>query len=175
VAGGRFIAYTDNPAFTLSKPNCTKYGVTVLRLEPEEDRYVCKAEFVTAPPFRVRWYQWHQTPYEWALQEAGFRDCVWYPLGGGAGRWHALWGGVWARFLRQLSDHRVDLPQVTSGTLPTAAYIDDEVVDSLTASGTLVECRRKIETYRTAEVQLPILSPLDPNVHMAIETLGPLR
>jgi ubiquinone/menaquinone biosynthesis C-methylase UbiE len=36
VAGGRFIAYTDNPAFTLSKPNCTKYGVTVLRLEPEE-------------------------------------------------------------------------------------------------------------------------------------------
>ena len=64
---------------------------------------------------------------------------------------------------------------MTSGTLPTAAYINDEVVDSLTASGTLVECRRKIETYRTAEVQLPILSPLDPNVHMAIETLGPLR
>jgi hypothetical protein len=24
VAGGRFIAYTINPAFTLSKPNCTK-------------------------------------------------------------------------------------------------------------------------------------------------------
>ena len=79
VVGGRFIACTNNPMLTFSKPNCTKYGVTVLRLEPEEDRYVCKAEFVTAPPFRVRWYQWHQTPYEWALQEAGFRDCVWYP------------------------------------------------------------------------------------------------
>ena len=24
VAGGRFVAYTINPAFTLSKPNCTK-------------------------------------------------------------------------------------------------------------------------------------------------------
>ena len=50
VAGGRFIAYTINPAFTLSKPNSTKYGVTVLRQVPEEDRYVCDAEFMTDPP-----------------------------------------------------------------------------------------------------------------------------
>jgi len=79
VVGGRFLAITNNPTFTLSKPNCTKYGVTVLRLEPEADRYACEAEFVTEPPFRVRWYQWHQAPYEWALQEAGFRDFAWYP------------------------------------------------------------------------------------------------
>jgi toxoflavin synthase len=79
VVGGCCIAYTNNPAFTLSKPNCTKYGVTVLRLEPEEDRYACEAEFATDPPFRVRWYQWHQAPYEWALQAAGFWDFAWYP------------------------------------------------------------------------------------------------
>jgi len=79
VAGGRFIAYTNNPAFTLSKPNGTKYGLTVLRLEPEEDRYACEAEFATNPPFRVRWNQWRQAPYEWALREAGFRDFAWYP------------------------------------------------------------------------------------------------
>jgi toxoflavin synthase len=79
VAGGRFITYTDNPEFTLSKPNCTKYGVTVLRQEPEEDRYACEAEFVANPPFRVRWYQWNQATYEWALQEAGFRDFAWFP------------------------------------------------------------------------------------------------
>jgi SAM-dependent methyltransferase len=78
IPGGRFIAYTNNPAFTLNKPNCTKYGATVLSLEPEEDRYACEAEFATDPPFRVRWYQWHQASYEWALQEAGFRDFVWY-------------------------------------------------------------------------------------------------
>jgi toxoflavin synthase len=76
---GRFIAVTNNPAFTLSKPNCTKYGVTVLRLEPEEDRYACEAEFAAVPPFRVQWYQWQQAPYEWALQQAGFRDFAWYP------------------------------------------------------------------------------------------------
>lgn len=46
VAGGRFITYTDNPEFTLSKPNCTKYGVTLLRQEPEEDQYACEAEFL---------------------------------------------------------------------------------------------------------------------------------
>jgi SAM-dependent methyltransferase len=79
VRGGRFIAVTNNPAFTLSKPNCTQYGVTILRLEPEADRYACEAEFVTEPPFRVRWCQWHQAPYEWALQEAGFRNFAWYP------------------------------------------------------------------------------------------------
>ena len=78
-AGGRFIAYTDNPAFTLNKPNCTQYGVTILRQDPEEDRYACEAEFLTDPPFRVRWYQWNQATYEWALQEAGFLDFTWYP------------------------------------------------------------------------------------------------
>ena len=77
--GGRFITCTDNPEFTLSKPNCTKYGVTLLRQEPEEDRYACEAEFAANPPFRVRWYQWNQATYEWALQEAGFRDFAWYP------------------------------------------------------------------------------------------------
>jgi 5,10-methylenetetrahydromethanopterin reductase len=60
------------------------------------------------------------------------------------------------------------------GPEAAAAYIDDEVVEYLTASGTPAECRRKIEAYRAAGVQLPILFPVDPNVHLAIETLGPL-
>jgi len=60
------------------------------------------------------------------------------------------------------------------GPEAAAAYIDDDVVDYLTASGTPEECRRKIEAYRAAGVQMPILFPLDPNVQMAIETLGPL-
>jgi 5,10-methylenetetrahydromethanopterin reductase len=60
------------------------------------------------------------------------------------------------------------------GPEAAAAYINDEVVEYLTASGTPAECRRKIEAYRAAGVQLPILFPVDPNVHLAIETLGPL-
>ena len=79
VAGGRFIAYTDNPAFTFSKPNCTQYGVTILRLEPEADRYACEAEFVTNPPTLFSYYRWSQATYEWAIKEAGFRDFAWHP------------------------------------------------------------------------------------------------
>jgi toxoflavin synthase len=80
VAGGRFVAYTINPAFTLSKPNCTKYGVTVLRQAPEEDRYVCDAECMTDPSTPIRYFQWSQATYEWAIKEAGFRDFTWRPL-----------------------------------------------------------------------------------------------
>jgi ubiquinone/menaquinone biosynthesis C-methylase UbiE len=78
--GGRFIAYTVNPAFTLSKPNSTKYGVTVLRETPEEDRYACAAEFITdSSPAPVSWYRWSQATYEWAIKEARFREFAWYP------------------------------------------------------------------------------------------------
>jgi SAM-dependent methyltransferase len=79
IQGGRLVAYTVNPEFTLNKPNSTKYGITVLREEPEGDRYVCDAEFVTDPPTPVRWFRWSQATYEWAAAEAGFRDFVWYP------------------------------------------------------------------------------------------------
>jgi len=78
VAGGRFIAYTMNPAFTLRQPNATKYGVTVTVLR-EEDGSACESEVVADPPFRVGWYRWSQATYEWALREAGFRDWAWCP------------------------------------------------------------------------------------------------
>jgi hypothetical protein len=119
VEGGRFVAYTVNPAFTLSKPNCTKYGVTVLREEPEEDRYACEAAFVTDPPFLVRWYRWSQATYERAIKEAGFRDFAWYPSEVAPDD-SALWGSVLARFLRQLPRDRAGLPEVTWGALPPA-------------------------------------------------------
>jgi ubiquinone/menaquinone biosynthesis C-methylase UbiE len=79
VAGGRFVVYTINPVFTLSKPNGTKYGVTVLRQAREVDRYVCDAECITNPPIPLRYFQWSQATYEWAIKEAGFRDFTWCP------------------------------------------------------------------------------------------------
>jgi SAM-dependent methyltransferase len=79
VEGGRFVAYTVNLEFTLSKPNCTKYGITVLRETPEEDRFACEVEFVSDPPTPVSWFRWSQATYEWALQEAGFRGFAWHP------------------------------------------------------------------------------------------------
>ena len=64
VAGGRFVAYTVNPAFTLSKPNSTKYGVTMLRQTPEVDRYMCDLEFVTEPPTPYQHPQWNQATHD---------------------------------------------------------------------------------------------------------------
>ena len=61
----------------------------------------------------------------------------------------------------------------TEGPEAAARHIDDTVVDLLSASGTPQECRRRIDDYRAAGIQLPILFPLDPNVRMAVETLGP--
>lgn len=78
-AGGRFVACTTDPAFTLRKSNCTKYGFAVLRQTAEEDRYVCDAEFATEPPTPVRYSQWSQATYEWAIKEAGFQAFAWYP------------------------------------------------------------------------------------------------
>lgn len=79
-AGGRFIALTDNPSFSRTKPNCTKYGVTILSLSPAEVGYDTEAEFVADPPFRVTWHQWNEALYEMAIKEAGFRDFAWCPL-----------------------------------------------------------------------------------------------
>lgn len=76
---GRFVAFLPNPAFTLSKANCTPYGITVLREEPEADRYACEAAFLTDPPTAVNYYRWNQATYEWAIRESGFRNFAWYP------------------------------------------------------------------------------------------------
>ena len=79
VAGGRFVAYTVNPAFTLSKPNSTKYGVTMLHQVPDVDRYLCDMEFVTDPPTPYQHPQWNQATHEWAVTAAGFRAFAWHP------------------------------------------------------------------------------------------------
>jgi toxoflavin synthase len=79
VDGGHFVAYTVNPAFTLSKANSTKYGVTMLRQVPDGDRYLCDMEFVTDPPTPYQHPQWSQGVHEWAIREAGFRTLAWHP------------------------------------------------------------------------------------------------
>ena len=77
--GGRFVAYTVNPAYTLSKPNGSQYGCYFVCLTPEADRYICDGLFVTEPPPPFQCYQWSQAAHERAIQEAGFRACTWYP------------------------------------------------------------------------------------------------
>jgi toxoflavin synthase len=44
-----------------------------------EDRYVCVAEFITAPPAPFRYFQWSQATYEGSIKDAGFREFAWLP------------------------------------------------------------------------------------------------
>ena len=79
VKNGRFVAYTVNPTFRLSKSNVTKYGITITNDSLVEDRHIIEGFFVVDPSTPVNTYQWSQATYEWALKEAGFREFTWVP------------------------------------------------------------------------------------------------
>jgi 5,10-methylenetetrahydromethanopterin reductase len=59
-----------------------------------------------------------------------------------------------------------------AGVDAAARVVDDEVVDQLTASGSVDDCRHRLEQYRAAGVQLPILSPVDGALELTIDCLG---
>ena len=58
------------------------------------------------------------------------------------------------------------------GEEAAAELVGDDIVDSLTASGDVAECRARIEAYREAGLALPILFPLEPNAEYTIRALG---
>lgn len=58
------------------------------------------------------------------------------------------------------------------GVEAAARNIDDSVVDQLCAAGSVEECRERLQAYRQAGVDLPILTPLDGTMELAIDELG---
>lgn len=58
------------------------------------------------------------------------------------------------------------------GAEAAAQHIGDDIVDHLMAAGTPDECLQRINAYREAGLQQPILFPLEPNIRMAVETLA---
>lgn len=75
--------------------------------------------------------------------------------------------GLDARFVERLRTTFTE-----AGVDAAAQSIDDEVVDRLTASGSVDDCRRRLEEYRAAGVQLPILSPVDGALELTIDRLA---
>jgi 5,10-methylenetetrahydromethanopterin reductase len=59
-----------------------------------------------------------------------------------------------------------------SGSPQASGLVPDAAVDALAVAGTAAEARRKVEEYREAGVDLPILMPIG-NVNYAIESLAP--
>lgn len=55
-----------------------------------------------------------------------------------------------------------------------AKYVDDELVDALSATGTAEDCRKRVEEFRQAGADLPILVPMSYEmVSQAIASFGP--
>jgi 5,10-methylenetetrahydromethanopterin reductase len=70
-------------------------------------------------------------------------------------------------FIRTLSRAFAD-----EGLDAAAPLVGDEVVDLLTASGSVEDCRHRLDEYREAGVDLPILAPVDGALELTIDTLG---
>lgn len=59
------------------------------------------------------------------------------------------------------------------GLMAAAGLITDEIINSLVVAGTPAECRARIQEYRDAGLQLPIVFPVDGNYAAAVEGLAP--
>lgn len=66
----------------------------------------------------------------------------------------------------------VDWPATHEQIEKAAALVPDEVVQSVSASGTAEECRAKVDEYLTHGATCPILYPLGDDVEMMIEAFA---
>ena len=53
-----------------------------------------------------------------------------------------------------------------------APLVGDDVVNLLSAAGTVEDCRRRLDEYRDAGVQLPVLAPVDGALELTIDVLA---
>ncbi len=75
--------------------------------------------------------------------------------------------GLEPDLVRRLTDAFAD-----GGVDAAAPLVGDDVVDLLTASGSVEDCRRRLDEYREAGVDLPILAPVEGALELTIETLS---
>jgi toxoflavin synthase len=75
--GGKLVAYTVDPDFSLAKGNFRRYGVNVLSETAWERGFRHEAEFVTDPPSPFTFYRWSRADYESAIADAGFSRFHW--------------------------------------------------------------------------------------------------
>ena len=57
------------------------------------------------------------------------------------------------------------------GVDAAAPRVGDDVVELLTAAGTVEDCRRRIDEYRAAGVELPVLAPVEGALELTIDSL----
>ena len=59
----------------------------------------------------------------------------------------------------------------TGGVESTAPLVGDDIVDLVSASGSVEDCRARLAEYRKAGVDLPILAPVEGALELTIDSL----
>jgi 5,10-methylenetetrahydromethanopterin reductase len=95
-----------------------------------------------------------------------------------ARRFIALYLSLFPNIARETGLPEAWLEQVrqtfsAQGVEAAAPLVDDATVDSLTAAGTPAECQARIDEYRRAGVDLPVMVALEGAIDQTIDLLGP--
>jgi 5,10-methylenetetrahydromethanopterin reductase len=75
--------------------------------------------------------------------------------------------GLEPELVRQIREAFLD-----GGVDAAAPRVGDEVVDLLAAAGTVDDCQARLDEYRDAGVELPVLAPVEGALELTIETLA---
>ena len=75
----------------------------------------------------------------------------------------------------ELGEAEIDNIRTTftgDGLDAATALVGDDVVDSLAAAGTPEDCRRRLDEYRAAGVELCVLAPMEGTIDLVIDQLA---
>jgi 5,10-methylenetetrahydromethanopterin reductase len=94
-----------------------------------------------------------------------------------AARFIALYLSLFPNIARETGLPRSDVTSIRetfhAGGLDAATdRVGDEIVDLLAAAGTVTECRTRLNEYREAGVQLPVLLPVEGSMELAMSSLA---
>ncbi len=93
-----------------------------------------------------------------------------------AARWIGLYVSLFPNIARETGIDPATLGRITSafaerGVDAAAEQVGDDVVDRLAVAGTPEECRARLDEYRAAGVDVPVVTPLEGTWDVALETL----
>lgn len=94
-----------------------------------------------------------------------------------AARFIALYLSLFPNIARESGVSESDVASIREtfharGLEAAAEQVGDEVVDMLAAAGTVEECRKRLDEYRAAGVQLPVLLPVEGAMDLTIAALA---
>jgi 5,10-methylenetetrahydromethanopterin reductase len=94
-----------------------------------------------------------------------------------AARWIGLYTSLFPNIARATGVDPAVLAPIAQafaeqGLEAAAERVDDDLVERLAVAGTPDECRARLDAYRAAGVDVPVVTPLEGTFDLAVETLA---